>query len=194
MLGEDRSPRTELRREVGNMRRIVVVGTSGSGKTTLARQLGQLLGIPAVELDALHWEPNWQPAELTVLRERVAEALSGEAWVVDGNYSKLRDLTWERADTIIWLDYGLRVVMGRVIWRTFKRALSGRELWNGNRESLANALLSKDSIILWAWQTHRKNRRQYEELTCRSEYAHLVIMRHRSPQETSAWLARVGQK
>jgi adenylate kinase family enzyme len=173
-----------------SMQRIVVVGTSGSGKTTLTRQLGKLLGIPVVELDALHWEPNWTSAPLSVLRERAESALSGEAWVVDGNYSKLRDLTWGRADTVVWLDYRLWVVMARLIPRTFTRAFSGEELWGGNRERLGTALFSKDSILLWALQTHRKNRRMYTELTSQPEYAHLHIVRHRSPQETRLWLAR----
>ena len=86
-------------------RRIAVVGTSGSGKTTLAHRLAERLGIPHVELDALHWGPNWTPVAADLFRERVAQALSGEAWVVDGNYSRVRDIIWTRADTLVWLDY-----------------------------------------------------------------------------------------
>ena len=174
------------------MKCIVVVGTSGSGKTTLARQLGTLLSIPSVELDALHWEPNWTPAALSVLRERVGLALSGEAWVVDGNYNKLRDLTWERADTIVWLDYSLGVIMARLMRRTFTRVLTREELWSGNRERLGNTLFSKDSILLWALQTYRKNRRLYTELASQPEYAHLNFVRLRSPQATNTWLAGVN--
>ncbi len=174
-----------------NMKRIVVVGTSGSGKTTLAHQLGVLLNIPSVELDSLHWEPNWTPALHSVLRERVDVALSGEAWVVDGNYRTLRDLTWGRADTIVWLDYSLWVVMMRVMQRTFTRLFSREELWNGNRERLWTTFFSKDSILLWALQTHHKNRRTYTELTSQPEYAHLSVVRFRSPQATRLWLAEV---
>ncbi|HEY0757463.1 MAG TPA: hypothetical protein VGD98_26160 [Ktedonobacteraceae bacterium] len=170
------------------MRRIVVVGTSGAGKTTLARQLGELLGIPAIELDALHWDPDWQPALLPVLRERVAGALRGDGWVVDGNYSKLRDLTWGCADTVVWLDYTLPVIMTRLVQRTFGRVFSGEELWNGNRERLGKALWSKDSILLWALQTYRPNRRKYAEFLAQPEHAHLSIIHHRSPRETRAWL------
>lgn len=176
------------------MRRIVIVGTSGSGKTTLARQLGAHLNIPVVELDALHWGANWTPIPLSTLREQVEAALCGEAWIVDGNYSKVRDLTWGRADTVIWLDYHLQVVMRRVFWRTLTRALSREELWHGNRERLGTALFSKESILLWAWQTHRKNRQTYTKLTSQPEYAHLQIVRHRSPQQTQLWLAHINNK
>src|SRR5437016_1896693 len=80
--------------------RIVVIGTSGSGKTTQARHLSERLGIPHVELDALHWVPGWTEAPTDALRERVTEALAGDAWLVDGNYSVVRDIVWPRADTV----------------------------------------------------------------------------------------------
>ncbi len=177
----------------GSLRRIVVVGTSGSGKSTLARQLGKLLSIPAVEMDALFWGPYWTPAPLSVLRERVMQALSGDAWVVDGNYSKVRDLTWGRADTVVWLDYSLWVVMTRLLRRTLTRAIARQELWSGNRESLSKAFFSKDSILLWGLQTHRKNQRTYIDLVNQPQYAHLNIVRLRSPRETRAWLAKISK-
>jgi len=71
----------------------VVVGTSGSGKTTFARRLAAGLGIPHVELDALHWEPEWTEATDEVLRARVAEATAQDAWVVDGNCSRVRAMS-----------------------------------------------------------------------------------------------------
>ena len=45
------------------MQRLVVVGTSGSGKTTVAGQLALILGVPHIELDSLHWEPDWTEAD-----------------------------------------------------------------------------------------------------------------------------------
>ena len=41
------------------MARVVVIGTSCAGKTTFARALARILTFPHIELDALHWLPNW---------------------------------------------------------------------------------------------------------------------------------------
>jgi adenylate kinase family enzyme len=170
-------------------RRISVVGTSGSGKTTTASQIAERLGIPHVELDALHWEPNWAEAPFEVFRERTARALSGPAWVVDGNYGKVRDVIWGRADTAVWLDYALPVILWQVTWRTLRRSLRREELWSGNRESLSKALFSRESILLWALQTYKRRRREYPVLLNQSAYAHLAVIHLRSPRETRAWVA-----
>lgn len=73
-------------------KRISVVGTSGSGKTTLARQIAQRLTIPHIELDALYHQPNWTETPIDIFRQRVEESLISDSWVVDGNYSKVRDI------------------------------------------------------------------------------------------------------
>src|SRR5213594_2068303 len=114
-------PAAKIRFSADRCQRIAVVGTTGAGKTTLARQLAQRLGLRHVELDALYWEPNWTSATTGVFRERTAQALSGDSWVVDGNYGRVRDIIWSRADTIIWLDYSLPVIFWRLVWRTFWR-------------------------------------------------------------------------
>src|SRR5439155_11910191 len=90
--------------------RLVVVGTSGSGKTTIAARLAALLAVPHVELDAFQHGPNWEQATEAQLRARAAAATTGDGWVVDGNYSAVRDVVWPRATTIVWLDYDRGVV------------------------------------------------------------------------------------
>ena len=169
--------------------RIAVIGTSGSGKTTLACQLADRLGLPHVELDALHWDANWIMAPLPVFRERVARALAGDAWVVDGNYSKARDLMWPRTQLIVWLDYGLPVIFWRLFWRSLRRSLSREDLWNGNRERLRDQFCSRDSLFLWALQTNRRHRTEYVALLDRPEHAHLKLVRLRSPGAARVWLA-----
>lgn len=170
-------------------RRIVVVGTTGSGKTTLARRLAGRLGLPHVELDALYWDPDWTPAPTEVFRERTAHALAVDACVVDGNYQAVRDIIWRRAEMVVWLDYSLPVIMRRLAGRTFRRLLTREELWNGNHERWRDHFLSRDSLFLWALQTYRRRRREFPVLLKRPEYAHLQVVRLRSPGAAQRWLA-----
>ena len=172
-------------------RRVVVVGNTGSGKTTLARHLAARLGVPHVELDALHWEPHWQPAPLDVFRARLLEALGGERWVADGNYSQVRDIVWQRADTLIWLDYPLHVSLRRLVPRTLRRLLRGEVLWGNNRESARETFLSRDSILLWAVTSHHRRRHSYPLLLADPQHAHLAVLRFRAPRDTAAWLSRL---
>ncbi len=169
-------------------RRIVVVGTTGSGKTTLAGELARRLEVPHVELDALHWEPGWTEAPTDLFRERVTRALSGEAWVTDGNYSAVRDIVWSRADTIVWLDYSLPTILYRLTRRTFRRIFTREELWSGNKERVLTQFLSRDSIFLWAFKTYRRRRREYPELLSSPEHAHLHLVHLRSPRQERRFL------
>lgn len=169
-------------------RRIAIVGCSGSGKTTLARRLAQRLGIAHVELDAVHWGPDWTAVPRETFRASVAQALASNAWTTDGNYGAVRDIVWGRADTVVWLDYTLPVIMGRVTWRTFRRSVTGQELWNGNRERLWTAVFSRHSIIWWALTTYGRRRREYPRLFGQPEHAHLNIVRLRLPSMATEWL------
>jgi adenylate kinase family enzyme len=117
------------------LQRVVVVGTSCSGKTTFARKLAQTLGLAYIELDAIYWKPNWCARPLEEFRALVEKAIAGENWVVDGNYSKVRELIWKRATHIIWLNLPFYLVLGRVLHRTVRRILLREELFSGNRET-----------------------------------------------------------
>jgi adenylate kinase family enzyme len=174
--------------------RISVVGTCGSGKTTVARALADRLGLTHVELDALSWGPNWTERPDDEFRAAVVAAASGDRWVIDGNYSRCRDLVWARADSVVWLDYSFPRVFWQLLRRTFRRALRREELWHGNVESLRTSFLSRDSILLWAIKTHRRRQREYPGLFARPENQRLFVVRLRSPREAAAWLAVVSSR
>lgn len=171
------------------MQRIVVVGTSGSGKSTLAAALARRLDAEFVELDALFWLPGWEQATIEVFRERVSGAIQGERWVVGGNYSRARDLIWSAADTIIWLDYPFSLVFSRLFRRTVKRIRTQENLWGtDNYETWGKQFFSRDSLFVWVVKTHGRYRRLIDELLQQPEYAHLTLLRFKTPGETDAWL------
>jgi adenylate kinase family enzyme len=171
------------------MQRICVIGVTGSGKTTLAGRLANQLGLPLIELDALFWDPDWTPVDPDVFRSRVAEAAASEAWVADGNYSRARDILWPRADTLVWLDLPFHVAFARLLRRTFVRRLRNVELWSGNRESLRTHLLSKDSLFLWAINTHPRYRREFPQLLREQAARGATVFRLRSARDVELWLA-----
>ena len=172
--------------------RISVVGTIGSGKTTFARKTSKLLDAPHIELDALHWEPNWAEAPNDLFRERVKQSIQGDTWVADGNYHQVRDIVWSRADTVVWLDYPFRTIIARLTRRTLRRIRTHEQLWNGNQEHL-RGLFTRDSVFLWAIRTYRRRRRQYPILLSRSENSHLTVVRLRSPREATEFLSELKQ-
>jgi adenylate kinase family enzyme len=170
-------------------RRVNVVGTSSSGKTTFARTLAARLAVPHVELDALHWGPDWTEAAPEVMRARTRAAIAGDGWVVDGNYSAVRDLVWARAEAVIWLDFPLRTILWRYAGRTRRRIATREELWpgTGNREALGRNVVGRDSLLWWILSTFRRRRREYPERL--AEYPRLHAVRLRSPAEADRWLA-----
>lgn len=176
------------------MQRVSVVGTSGAGKSTLARSLAVALDADFLELDSVNHQADWVPLPTPEFRRRVASAVAGERWVVDGNYSKVRDLVWGRADTVVWIDLPRRTVMRRVIWRSFRRVAGRVELWNGNRERWRNlfALDKEESVISWAWQTHTANRAKFEAAMADPANGHLRFVRLSSPAAVRQFLRAAG--
>jgi adenylate kinase family enzyme len=140
-----------------------VVGNSGSGKSTLARQLAQVLQVPCLELDSVFHQPGWEPLPVPEFQDIVRRRASEDGWVIDGNYSAVRDIVWARADTVVWFDLPRAVVMRQIIWRTIRRAAVRQELWNGNREPWQNFLSwdPEKSVISWAWHKHAEYHSRY---------------------------------
>jgi adenylate kinase family enzyme len=97
--------------------RVAVIGSGGAGKSMLARQIGAIAGLPVIHLDHHYWSPGWEPMadDDWVVRQR--ELLSGERFVVDGNYGATLELRAELADTIVFLDLPRRVCLARAVRR-----------------------------------------------------------------------------
>jgi adenylate kinase family enzyme len=187
-----KSEETNIQPPLG--RRIAVIGMTASGKSTLARHLAGLLGVPHIELDGIVHGPNWVDLSDEEFHARTAEALSGDGWVVDGNYAAVRDLTTGQAETVIWLDYPIIIPLWRVFPRTVRRIIRKEELWNGNRETWRGALFGRDSLVVWILKMHRVRRREFTALFNAPEHANRTLVRLRSPRATARWLANVKQR
>jgi adenylate kinase family enzyme len=162
----------------------IVASASGCGKTTVGRAIAERLGLPFVELDALHHGPGWSEASAEKLQAKVRPIVESGAWVVDGNYrGKLGDLVLERADLVVWLDLPLRVWLPRLLERTLVRVVRRERLWAGNRESLRGAFVGRDALIPWSLRHYRRRRLVYPQTLGRFN-----LVRLRSQREVDRFL------
>lgn len=171
------------------MKRIVVTGASGAGKSTVSRALARQLGAQWIELDAIHWGPDWTPLDHDTLWSRVDQATRAPAWIIDGSYQALWPLTWGRADTLIWLDLSLPRVMQQVLKRTLKRVFTRERLWAGNQERFRQTLMTRESVIWWAATTWRERRESVQQALAGPDYTHLQVIRLTSRQEVQRFLS-----
>jgi adenylate kinase family enzyme len=168
--------------------RVIVIGSSGAGKTTFAHTLADTLGVAHIELDAIHWLPNWMPRNREEFRELVRQAVSGERWLVDGNYSAVRDIVWPRATAAVWLNYSFPLVFSRVFRRTVLRVVRREELFAANRESFRQALLSRESLLWWVITTYSRRRRTYRTLFDEGIFPNMSLLEFRKPAQAECFL------
>lgn len=112
----------------GRMRRVVILGRGAAGKSSLARQLGDLTGLPVIELDTMFWQGGLRPAEPGRWAARQRELCSRDTWVIDGDlgpYDEDLGMRLRAADTIIVMD----LAFWRVAWRTLRRGRERADYW-----------------------------------------------------------------
>ncbi len=112
-------------------------------------------------------------------------AIEGDGWVTDSLYHHmLGSLVSDRAETIVWLDLPVPIVMWRLLRRSHVRKRDGIVLWNGNVEPGWNDL--RRSLIWPALRRAFENRRAFPEY-----FAHCQVHRLRSDSEVRAFLQSI---
>jgi len=142
-------------------RRIIITGTSCTGKTTLGAQLADQLNLPQIDLDDLHFLPEWVAKEPGVFVADVETAISQhKEWIVTGSYqSKLKDTLWQKANVIIWLDLPLRTILARYFRRTYRRVIYKEKCCGENYETLDHVLF-KDNMLAHIFKTYWARKRR----------------------------------
>jgi hypothetical protein len=109
------------------MQRVVVLGPGGSGKSTLARRIGEIAGLPVIELDKIFWQPGLRatPREQWIAMQE--ELARGERWVMDGDLGPydVVEVRLRASDTVVLLDFSIL----RCAWRALRRSREGADFW-----------------------------------------------------------------
>ncbi len=166
------------------MRRVLVIGPCGAGKSTLSVELGRRLALPVHHLDRLHWHPGWVEGDKDKLIEQVAAITADDRWLIDGNYGSTMARRLARADTIVYLDFPIRLCF----WRALKRIWT----WRGrSRPDMTEGCPERFDLefLLYILRWNQGPRPRTEAIL--SSFAGELI-RLKTPRALEAWLAALS--
>ena len=157
--------------------KILIIGSAGAGKTVLAVELGSLLDLPVIHLDAVHWRPDWVKPPAEEWRQTVDDLLQRERWIMDGNYGGTLPQRLAACDTVLFLALPRRLCLYRVLKRTITHWGRTRpDLNPGCREQLPDW-----EFLSWIWTYHRKRTPGILEMLREIEaHKRVVILKSRS--------------
>jgi nicotinamide riboside kinase len=114
-------------RKMKSMERVVIVGRGASGKSTLARQLGDITGLPVIEVDKIFWQPGLIATPRQGWIEMQEQLVVGDRWIMEGDLGPYDavEVRLRAADTIIFLDFSLV----RCAWRAIRRSRERADFW-----------------------------------------------------------------
>lgn len=168
------------------MERVLVIGPCGAGKSTLAVELGRRLGLPVHHLDRLHWAPGWVEGDKHDLIEQVAAITAGPRWLIDGNYGSTMAERLARADTVVYLDFPIRLCF----WRALKRVWT----WRGrSRPDMTEGCPERFDMEFFLYILRwNQGPRPRTEATLEGFKGELV--RLKSPDALGNWLAALPER
>ncbi len=162
------------------MQRVLVIGPYGSGKSTLATSLGDKLGLPVYYMDQLNWRPGWVESGKDEILARLAGIISTDRWLIDGTYGGTLGDRLERADTVIYLDYPIRLCIARLLRRIWTyRGRTRPDMTEGCPERFDLGFL----IYLMRWNSGPRIRTE-----ARLKGHEDKVIRLPSPDELENWM------
>lgn len=154
--------------------KIVVIGVSASGKSTFARKLAKKTGLPLILVDEIMWKPGWNYIGDEKTTEQLRDASNTEKWIIEGYIVKdVRTFLFEKADTIIFLDYPSITSSFRYILRWWKHRKIPRPELQGSPEEFSFKFLR----LIWTKGEVKSLERFLNKIKSQK------ILRLKSPQE-----------
>ena len=165
------------------MKKVLIIGSGGAGKSTFARRLGEKTNLEVIHLDKIHWRPNWTEPPKDEWQKTVENALRGDAWIIDGNYSGTIEMRLAACDTVIFLDFPPVVCVFRVLKRVARFYKKTRpDMAEGCREQF------DWKFIQWVWNYPTRSKPKVEALLKRFENEKTII-RLKSKREVENFFA-----
>lgn len=164
------------------MKKIMIIGSGGAGKTTLSMHLSEKLDIPVVHLDAIYWKPGWVGSQKEEWEEKQKQALSGDKWIVDGNYISSIHLRLEQCDTVIFLNFSKYLCLYNVLKRYFQYRGKTRPDLNSDCPERIDF-----EFLQWIWNFPRYNTPAILDILAKQpEDLNIYVME--SPKEIRSFL------
>ncbi|QQQ86411.1 DNA topology modulation protein FlaR [Peptacetobacter hiranonis] len=126
--------------------KVMVIGFSGSGKSTISKMISDILNIPVLYLDTVHWLPNWIENDKETEYKIISDFLNdNDSWVIDGNYSHMSyKERLEKSDLIVFMSFN----RFNCLFRAFKRLFENR---GKTRESMTDNCVEKVDFEFIKW-------------------------------------------
>lgn len=169
--------------------KIAIIGYSGSGKSTLAAELGKYYQAEVLHLDSVHFLPGWVERKREEEQQIVADFLDRhDAWVIDGNYTKLSyDRRMEEADMIVMMLFNRFACL----WRARKRYKKYRGQTRPDMGEGCNEKLDGEFAAWILWKGRRTAQRE-RNAGLRIRYGDKVVVL-KNQKQTDAFLERILQ-
>jgi adenylate kinase family enzyme len=162
------------------VQRVLVIGPCGAGKSTLSVELAHKLGLPIFHMDQLNWQPDWVESSKDEIRQKLARITTTDRWLIDGTYGGTLGERLERADTVVYLDYPIRLCVTRLLRRIWTyRGRTRPDMTEGCPERFDLEFL----IYLLRWNSGPRVRTE-----ARLKGHEGKIIRLRSPDELQRWM------
>ena len=170
------------------------MGATGSGKSHLSRILAKLLKLQVHELDDLRDCLPGGQLDAGEFVQRVEFITSGNAWIMDGHYLAVRHIIWQRADTVVFLNYPIYLIFTRLMrrflvkqWSRIKRGSGEYPTGTSSHNNSARRAGSWNQRWNRLLKTFRE-RQDYGRTLHSPDYDRLNIIELNSKRATREWI------